>query len=240
MENKNIPPVVEENKISQCCSDKKITIFKIATIVIGILIVVGLFLNAYLFLTKKESKVNPEQPITTTPTLDPTTDWLAFQNTEMGFELLHPTEWKSDLSDTSSGTYISFTSTRDEMYFISSFNVDLLKDQKLALRRFKATQYLEVGQTKSIEDSCRKKIADLEIDNYPAVEYSVDYASIACPVDPEFENPEIIVRTPKVVEINKDNKIYTLSLVVSNGEDPAKDSEKITIFDQILSTFKFD
>lgn len=187
---------------------------------------------------KNKPTSTPKVIVSPTPNL--AADWQTFKNTELGFELKYPKEWKTEgLSDTSDAISVRFTSTRDEDFLVSFLDINIPKDQKTALKKFEATQQLEIGQTKIIEKDCRKKIANLELNGYPAVEYLADYPSVACPIDPKFENPEVIVRTPKVIEINKDKKIHTLSLVISAMEDSTKDSEKIAIFDQILSTFKF-
>lgn len=75
-----------ENIIEPCCSPKKQLIFKILVIVLGILIVIGLFLNAYLLLNKKETSSNSAQLIVVaTPTPDPTADWKTYTNQKYGY-----------------------------------------------------------------------------------------------------------------------------------------------------------
>lgn len=76
---------------------KRLEFLKIAAIIIGSLIVIGLFGNIYL-LTKKQTLTitqtvpNPIQ-IITTPTLDPKTPWQIYINSKFKFSILIPPGW---------------------------------------------------------------------------------------------------------------------------------------------------
>jgi hypothetical protein len=228
---------MEENLSTE---KKKKPWMKIVILMIVVLLVCAGLIFADMQNLKKQAMNQPTPEIVPMITASPADDWLDFKNNELRFKLKYPKEWKTEgLIDTSDAITIRFTSTRDKDFLVSFLDINIPKVQKTALKKFEATQQLEIGQTKIIEGDCRKKIADLEFNGNPAVEYLVDYPSTACPIDPKFENPEVLVRVPKAIEINKDNKIYTLSLVVSVMEDSKNDFEKITIFDQVLSTFKF-
>jgi len=73
-------------------SDK---LFKIASIIIGLLIVIGLFLNVYLLL-KKEKPASPT-PVsvipTSTPAISETTNLNEYKNDILGFSFKYPSDW---------------------------------------------------------------------------------------------------------------------------------------------------
>jgi hypothetical protein len=90
MENEKIAPIVEEPVVPQVSPEpeKKSNYFKILVVLIGILIVAGLSLNAYLMFSKKETVT--KVPDSVTPTANPITDWKTYSNTALGFEIKYP------------------------------------------------------------------------------------------------------------------------------------------------------
>jgi hypothetical protein len=101
MENENITPAVEESVVPQVSVEpvKKNNLFKIFVVLVGILIIIGLFANAYLMFSKKEAPVKTPDPlITVTPTPSPTptptpdmfTGWKTHTNEVYNFSFQYP------------------------------------------------------------------------------------------------------------------------------------------------------
>jgi hypothetical protein len=98
MENENITPIAEASVIEEPIvpqvsvePEKKSNLFKIVIIAIGILIVAGLSLNAYLMFSKKETVTKPsDSPVIVTPTSDTTANWTTYANPTYGYSIKFP------------------------------------------------------------------------------------------------------------------------------------------------------
>jgi hypothetical protein len=98
---------IEPDINKPCCSK----CWKLGGLVIGLLIVIGLFLNAYLIFSKKETITKtPDATITgATPTPDPTIGWKTYTNTKLGYEIKYPNDFFIKTKGTANDpfTYIS-------------------------------------------------------------------------------------------------------------------------------------
>jgi hypothetical protein len=93
MENETIAPVIEEPIVPQVPlePEKKNNLFKIAVIVIGILIILGLFANAYLMFSKKEIvNKTSDSTLIATPTPDVTAGWTTYINPTYSYSIKFP------------------------------------------------------------------------------------------------------------------------------------------------------
>jgi len=91
-----------------CCKNDRL--FKALALIIGILIVIGLFGNIYLLLQKQKP---PEQSgtlptsapaeILATPTIDPTADWNKYTSSLLGISFKYPSGWFSHKEQTIGG-----------------------------------------------------------------------------------------------------------------------------------------
>jgi len=214
MENETITPVIEEPAVPQVPMEpeKKNNLFKILVIFLGILIVLGLFANAYLMFSKKETVTKtPDSSVIATPTLDPIADWKTYTNEIIGFSLSYPQEYTITGEDQAGNvTFISPTKNKDALVFsigvAGEFNgkpADYLKDIEDYLK--------EAGISSSVDS-----IKEIKVNGLDAiyVKYSHEGGGEAY----------YLLKDHKRILIDK-NPIIT-----------SKQYE----FDQILSTFRFD
>lgn len=101
MENENIVPVIEEPVIEKPIvpqvpsvsseQEKKSNLFKILIIFLGILIALGLFANAYLMFSKKETVTKTSDiSVIPTPTSDSTANWKTYTNDVYQYTFNYP------------------------------------------------------------------------------------------------------------------------------------------------------
>lgn len=246
MENENITPVIEEPVIEKPIApqvpqepEKKNNLFKITVIIIGILIAVALFVNAYLLLNKKETvtKTSDSTP-TATPIIKKTVDWETYIDAVYGFQIDVPPGWYMYPTGGSEGGKAlpgdTFTASNYDLNDPSNFSEMNISDKVIN------PLSIEIGtgsnnNTKSLNevkqewikndgdpegDSLVKNITkseEIKISNVEAVKFSYKNELV--------ETIFIVDKTNHLFQIN----YYDRDHLASNKK----------LFDQILSTFKF-
>jgi len=206
-------------------------LFKILLLVIGLLIVIGLFLNAYLLLRKEKppevafppTPVPTQIPLSSTPTPDQTTNWKTYISRNGKYFIKYPHDWtllgdeffKEDISM----GMISVTTLRSPNFQLNKFN------NRISINVSRGN--LQEGK-KVLEVWAKNKDGKLEnitldgIVGYKLTWQYSDPTSSASRVDLRFE---------------KDGLLYDIELSVDN-KTPNKDSD-LEVGNLILSTFKF-
>jgi len=235
MENENITPVVEKPAVPQVSQippvpEKKNNLFQIAVIVVGILIVLGLFVNAYLMFSKKETATKTSDSsiaVTPTLTLDPTANWKTYTNVNIGFEIKYPPSLalievspKSlILKDGQASPIINITETGNVQFDDGSIGITAFQSKRVNQT---LTDWIKYG------DSGKPPI--------PGGNYL-----------PTVINGKEAVILETIDEISEKGKLMDKYVLIKNGKTilwfqtskVVNSTEWIKTFDQILSTFKF-
>jgi uncharacterized protein YxeA len=210
-------PVVEAPIVPQVPTEpaKKNNIVKIAAILVGILIVVGLFVNAYLMLSKKETVTKtPDISVTATPTLDPTAEWVTFTNPDWNYEIKAPSDWK-ETEHSSNFNYTTPLQAPDQ----SNFIVTIKNENTNTLEKILQNQD-QIDKT-SWEGKPSKEIISskqISVGNYSGIEREEKWLAAG-----------FIAKTTYILVNGK---------FVSFVAYP-ENSTATKLYDQILSTFKF-
>jgi len=219
MENENIPPIVEETKVPQASpeSDKKINLFKIAVVIIGILIVVGLFANAYLMVSKKETGTKTsDSSLVATPTIDPTANWKTYTDQEFGFSFKYPPLWRHEINRINQYAGFFLVGTNPDF-----FSVDHPGNEILAVGGVHESKCTY----KDAKEGCLPKIGpDTRFDFF-----TIDGRSAVRTFNGKPPMESLV--TVGIWVNPSDNQIIPIVIFNSDRAKP--------YFDQILSTFKF-
>ena len=221
MEDNNLPPVAEE---------KKNDFFKIFIILIGVLVVFGLFLNAYLLwqrpvvpvtptptapasaITTFPKSVSPTQPPTVilSPTPDPTAGWKEYTSADRTYLFKYPSIWKINDGNTFVNVFCEKCQT--------SNTVDLFQVTKIIY--------------KSIEEYIQKNTV---MTDYKKIKFNNREAlMVVIPGGPQAGGSSLTVFT-----INN-GQGYELAYRFTNLMDKTKISDFPEADPDILSTFRFD
>lgn len=222
MDNQAPAPITEE---------KSKDWFKVLQIIIGFLIVLGLFGNIYLLLRKEKQKpisqITPtptqtslprdsEEVLRGTPTPDETANWKTYKNKLYKFQFKYPSSWfpMPEINNT-----ISVKSTDPKLGGnLSGFSVQIRENPKgLELKEWWHSSF---GTVTEYVIQREKELKQIEVASQPALRLEPDAW------------PENQAMTE--IFVTKDKKIYYITLV-TDIEKP----EENTINNLILSTFKF-
>lgn len=220
MENENIVPVIEEPVIEKPIvpqvpqePEKRINFFKILIVLIGILISLGLFLNAYLMFSKKETATKTSDiSVIPTPTPEPTADWKTYENIKAGISFKYPGDWEISFGESNHmGIILKKIDQLQE-------KVDLPGDIK-QFPEYSIVINLPPNESMKIPETNEKVI----VGGIQGTKFSQGAAPSSGP--------------STLVTVEKDNSTYLFSYnAMAHQETHTK---YLNIFDQILSTFKF-
>lgn len=221
-----------------CCSGNRW--FKPAAIIIGVLIALGLFGNIYLVLRNQKSPLpcdsaeggtlrgTPTQ-ILVTLTPDPTAGWLIYQNTKYGYEFKYPSSWFLEKMpeqgiggvDMISSYKILDMQTKDPNFWKGKLKIDIGKEY----------QAKKTGQ--SLEDWLKEyeKGPGVGMLTKTSQENTTVGGKKAIKIVSEFTDDKDMINITYFIE--NGDYIY----FISGGNDFSVELK--TIFDQILSAFKF-
>ncbi len=192
--------------------------FKISLVIIGILIILGLFGNLY-FLVKNQKPtaeiIPTPTPIATTTSIDFAAGWKVYENAKLGFSFKYPESLMSceDVNFTgliSSGPYVNTEENQCEVAKSRGYPISFLlnKDDK-EFQNFRAENYPN------------------SFSNYKNTEMRIDNKNAE--VISGIEKETLLAF--KIIKIRMGDSFL---IVKATGEE-----RDITILDQILSTFKF-
>lgn len=211
----------------------KITVFSF----VGLILLFGAAYGGYWYGVQQSRVEAPKLAIPTpilaplptpTPTPHLTTDWKTYTNTEYGYSIKYPKDWKFETNTVPElGFYVTFSKiNRDGTDRIPSSNISVLivhNPRELSLEEWllEKTEFMP-GSGKEV----RKDIYKLSYDGSPSTIY----------VDGTKAYKWLSKAGNRQVVFERDRTIYSVGTLLQNRkfEEETKD-----IFDLILSTFKF-
>lgn len=218
IENQKIPPL----------SQKPSTNLPIIIIAGSILIIILGTLLAYVnFYSKKSPK--DKLPTSTLTPADPTADWKTYSNNSEGFSIRYPQSWHNVSYSETTGLY-QFSNSEDRTNTDSRsviFSFTVIPADGIWEELYSSLKGANPGEKVQKSLVTYTKIKDLLIDQEEAVEYSADYSNIPAEMQSIGEG-EIILK--------KGERIFHFALV---GNSPEAVIDNKTMFNQILSTFRF-
>ena len=220
IDKENQATVVENNQPVPCCPAQKSLFFRVIVIFLGILIVIGLFLNAYLMFFNKETVNKPPDislTATPTPTPDINANWITYTNPTYGYSIKFPNTYEvppqTEKQKTQLGTDNNICIT---------LKGDTIKDGTTCL-------FIIDYWQKTIVDVIKMK---LPTDGSQPQDYTsgtIKGKIIVYKMGESTTQAVVILPKPSTT-----NEIITLSYTNYPG-----DIERSKLVDQILSTFKF-
>lgn len=232
----NLPPAATPSKNKR---------FKISLIVLGILIVLGLFGNIYLLL-KKQTQITPltqipstsiPTQILATPTIDSTLNWKTYKNSIYKYSVKYPSQWYLYESTEKiagaknvagfwpekgegevSGIWVN---VRDDRFSYTSLDSWWVGYKKMLLTPI---DVYAVSEKQLLTENFEKWIGVTKttISQLPALRVETKSGYLSRPYRSVF----VVDKNMEVIEIN------------TNITD--KNNPNFSTFDQILSTFRFD
>jgi len=219
-------------------------LFKIFLLVIGLLIVIGLFLNAYLLLRKeKPPKVAfPPTPAPTqippSPTLtpDPTAGWKIYRNERYGFEFKHPQGWIYNLQ---AEKEISQKGDSPQIIRTQIAPFSLENDVSLVINIWENPSRLStVNWLKEYQKEIQSVFVNAYVDKLPAFK---DTSEVEAAENATKRGQRGGTAFPRITYyVAKSDKVYGIQLNNYSPEAFGYKNENIyDVFDLLISTFKF-
>ena len=198
----------------ECCSSNRW--FKPTTIIIGVLIVLGLFGNIYLLLKSPKSLyTEPGRSATqilATPTPGPTTNWKTYTNKQYGFELKYPPVWEEQ-GNLDNIFYFGEGGPRETQLGVKVSPITTQDNLNNFCQEMGEQKYFEAFLSGRRGRRCE---GQYQINGERGVKVNYLYKYI-------------------MVGVENGGQLYTFSI----GAAESQANDRFNYFDQILSTFKF-
>jgi len=226
-------PAIQKPKVE---AKKDGGFFKVVVVILGALIVVGLFVNAYFLMKGKEEKPLPAEPtkaaLSPTVTPDPTAEWKVYRSEKFGIYFKYPQDWNSKETEHAVGNRAG----------IVSLESDILSDFASGLPPKRLNYSIEVIELTGdnnvrpedyilsafnlIDDKQYIKIVEEKIEKYTTYK-TADIPSMSGQLYAFLEN--------------KNKGEFTAFALRPYSKDSSYKNQQqaVLIFDQILSTFRF-
>jgi hypothetical protein len=204
---------------------------------LGLLLVGGLVFAGYQLGKRKTQPILQLIPTPTavaTPTPDSTADWKIYTNTKYRFSLKYPPDWgkgyDAPLDEENRIRRVRYVlSTKDRAHWLGGPPRGYLLAQgaELFIEIFTTIQAEEaMGAEVLISDKKAQQVKKITIaDSVPAIKYTLP--------------PSYLSETPTEVDFIKDGLLYRLTFFYSKDYRERSQEGPESVFDQILSTFKF-